>query len=122
MSLIRQKPIKAVAGNLNAPAVDTAAVVTLTAIAAKGHVLQQVIYSYHGADPTAGNLIVEDGAGTTVFDIDISSEGEAFLEFSPPIKGSKNTALVVTLAAGGATVTGKLNLGHYTDDLAGSGS
>lgn len=117
MSLVRQKPIKAVVGNLNAPAVDTNAVVTLTAIADKGHVLQQVTYSYHGAAPTAGSLIVEDGLGTTVFDVDITNAGEASLEFNPPIKGSKNTALVITLAAGGATVTGKVNVGHYTDDL-----
>jgi len=118
MSLVRNKPIKVAAGNFHAPAVNVAAVVTLTAIAAKGHVLQQIVYSYHGAAPTGGNLIVENGVGTTVFNIDITDAGEAFLELNPPIKGSKNTALVVTLAAAGASCTGKLNLGHYTDDLA----
>lgn len=118
MSLVRQTPIKAVVGNLNAPAVNVAAIVILAAISNKGHVLQQICYSYHGAAPTGGNIIVEDGAGTTVFDLDITDAGEAFLQLNPPIKGSKNTLLRVTLAAAGASVTGKLNLGHYTDDLA----
>ena len=117
MSLVRQTPIKAAAGNFHAPAVNIAAIVTLAAIANKGHVLQQIVYSYEGA-PTGGNLIVEDGAGTTVFNIDITAEGEAFLTLTPPIKGSKNTLMRVTLAAGGASSTGKVNLGHYTDDLA----
>ncbi len=119
MSLVRQTPIKAAAANFHAPAINTAAIITLAAIAAKGHVLQQISYSYVGAAPAAnGNLIVEDGSGTTVFNIDLSLEGERSIYFDPPLKGSKNTAMIITLAAGGASVTGKLNVGQYTDDLA----
>lgn len=100
------------AAHVNAPAVNTAAVVTL---AAAGVGIQNVLHSIHwgfSAAPAAGTtLIVEDGAGTTIFTTYISAAGPGFEQF---IKGGRagtaNTAMIVTLAAGGAGVSGSLTL------------
>lgn len=116
MSNVRQQASKAGIGNVSAPAINTAAVVTLAANATKRHYLTQIDFSYEGAAPAAnGNLIVEDEAGTTVFNIDIALEGDRTINFFNPLRGRVNKAMVITLAAGGASVTGKLSIGAYTD-------
>lgn len=100
------------AAQMNVPAVNVAAVVTL---AAAGVGVQNVLHSIHwgfSAAPAAGTtLIVEDGAGTTIFTTYISAAGPGFEQF---IKGGRagtaNTAMIVTLAAGGAGVFGSLTL------------
>jgi hypothetical protein len=105
------------AADVHAPAANTAAVVTYEAVAALHHVISGIAWSYAGSGTlTGGNLKVEDGAGTTVFSIDITSLGAGFIPFIPPKRGTVNTAMVVTLAAGGADVTGKVSvLGHWTE-------
>jgi len=104
----------AAAANMNAPAAKTEAVVTKAA-AGEGvyNVLGGVYWSYDD-DPTAGGLVITDG-GTTVFSLAITSKGPGFLPFTPPLKSAANAALVATLAAGGASVTGKLNLHAWTE-------
>lgn len=104
-------PSRAVStGDVHAPAANTAAVVNLAAAGAgKFNVIDGIAWSYSG-DPTGGNLKVEDGAGNVVFSVDITSAGPGFIPFMHPKRGSANTALVVTLAAGGAGVTGKVSL------------
>ena len=92
------------AANGHAPAANTAAVVTLAATAARAHVLSQIIWSYDG-DPTGGSLTISIG-GVALPSFAITSGGPGFLTFWPPIKGHVNEAIVVTLAAGGAGVTG----------------
>lgn len=95
--------------NVHAPAANTAAVVTYAAGGAGvAHTISGVAWSYN-ADPTAGNLKIEDGSGTTVFSVDITSKGPGFFLFPEPLRGSANTALIITLAAGGASCTGKVN-------------
>lgn len=97
------------ANNFHAPAANTAATVTITADSAKPVILSQVFFSYAGSGTLAGgNLIVENGAGTTVFSIDIESKGVYEFTFQPALASSPNTALIVTLAAGGANVSGKV--------------
>jgi hypothetical protein len=101
--------------NQHEPAANTAAIVTKAAAGAGiTHVLALVAWSYD-ADPTAGSLTIEDGAGTTVFKVDITAGGPGFFAFSPPLKGTANTALVATLAAGGAGVSGIVNLHTWTE-------
>jgi hypothetical protein len=74
-----------------------------------------VAWSYSG-DPTGGNLKIEDGSGTTVFSVDVTSKGPGFFLFPEPLRGAANTALIVTLAAGGSGVSGKVNvLGKRTE-------
>lgn len=97
--------------DVHAPASNTAAVVT-AAVADRRHAIGGVAWSYSGA-PTGGNLKVEDGSGTTVFTADITAGGPGFIPFVPGLAGRANTALIITLAAGGSGVSGKVSvLGH----------
>lgn len=97
--------------NVHAPASNTAAVITYTA-RTSAHAISGIAWSYDAA-PTGGNLKIENGAGTTVFTIAITAAGPGFIPFPQPRFGSPNTALIVTLAAGGAGVTGKVNVLYY---------
>ena len=78
------------------------------------NVLALVAWSYDNT-PTAGSLTIEDGSGTTVFKVDITAAGPGFIPFDPPLKGTANTALIATLAAGGAGVSGIVNLHTWTE-------
>ncbi len=114
---VRETSVAAAAGDVHAPAVNTAAVLNYAAGGpGVSHVLTGVAYSYLGGAPAGGNLKIEDGAGTIVFSQDIKLEGPGVVAFPLPKKGTAATALIVTLAAGGAAVTGKLSaLNHYTE-------
>lgn len=99
-------------GDVHAPAANTAAVITYAAATGTEHVIWGVAWSYDGA-PTGGNLLIQDGTDT-VFSMDITAGGPGYV----PVRrrGSTNTALVVTLAAGGAGVSGKVNvLAHWAE-------
>jgi hypothetical protein len=106
----------AAAADVHTPAANTAAILTYAAAGAGvSHCLSGLAWSYN-ADPTGGNLKVEDGAGNVVFSLDITSKGPGFVAFPQPKKGTANTAMIVTLAAGGASVTGKVDaLNHWTE-------
>ncbi len=93
---------------VHAPAANTAATITLAA-AGEGlaHFLPSIKWSYN-ATPSSGNLKVEDGSGVVVFNEDITTDGAGFFEVN--IQGSANTALIITLSAGGSGVSGKLSL------------
>lgn len=112
----REESIVAAAADVNAPAVNTAAVVTYGASAGNYHVITGVAWSYIGGVPVGGNLLITD-AGATVFSIDIAEEGPGFFTFPAPKRGAAvNTAMVVTLAAGGAGITGKVSvLNHWLE-------
>lgn len=105
--------IPASSADIHAPSSNTAAVVTYAAATDKQHVITGIAWSYDGA-PTGGNLKIEDVSGTTVFSIDITAAGPGVIYFNPPKSAAaKNTALIITLAAGGSGVTGKVSvLGH----------
>jgi len=91
------------------PAANTAAVVTLAAAGAgKRHVIASVEWSYD-ANPTAGSLAITDG-GTQVFKVDITKGGPGFFQWVPPKRFAANSAVVATLAAGGASVSGIVNV------------
>lgn len=105
----------AATANQHEPAANTAATITKAAAGAGvSNVLAMVAWSYDG-DPTAGSLTVEDGSGTTVFKVDITAGGPGFFAWSPPLKGTANTALVATLAAGGSGISGILCLHTWTE-------
>jgi hypothetical protein len=103
----REVPSSFDADLYDAPAAGTAAEVEIAA-AGTGvcNVIRGIAWSYN-AEPAGGNLKIEDGA-TTVFSMDIATAGAGFV----PVfgKGSANTALTVTLAAGGEDVSGKVNV------------
>src|SRR5437588_5344744 len=99
-----EEPIQAVLADSNAPAANTAAVVSYTA-GATGvqHCLSGVAWSYSAA-PTGGNLQISDGSNV-IFSMDITAAGAGVVYFTPPKKGSAATALTITLAAGGSGVS-----------------
>lgn len=90
----------------HAPAAATAAVVTLTADADSRNILGQIFWSYSAA-PTGGSIKVEDGAGSVVWGPHyITAAGIDSVTFNPPLCGTRNTALVITLASGAGAVVG----------------
>lgn len=92
------------------PAANTAAVITIAADAEQFWVLDWLMWSYSEV-PTAGRLTVAIG-GTTYIDLDITAAGPGPLRFEPPLYNpsfAKGETMVITLAAGGGTCTGKLS-------------
>lgn len=94
------------------PSANVAAVVTIAADADKFHAISRIDYSYDAA-PTGGNLQVVAGS-TTILNVDITSAGHGYFDLKFPDllhnAFTKNEAVVVTLAAGGSGVDGKLTV------------
>lgn len=110
---VSQTRVPCAAADVNAPAVNTAAVVTYTADATHKHIISGVAWSYSGGIPVGGRLTITDG-GVTIFDTDITDSGCGSFEFPrPKIGAAVNSALVITLAAAGASVTGKLSIENH---------
>lgn len=102
--------------NVHTPATNTNAVVTYSAVSSQSHCISGVAFSYSGGTPTNANLKIEDGSGNTVFSVDVTSSGVGFIPFFPFLRGSVNTALIITLSAGGAGISGKLSvLNHWRE-------
>lgn len=98
--------------DVHAPASNTAAVITYAADSRGAHVISGVAWSYD-ADPTGGSLTITDG-GSAIFKVAITNKGPGFIPFEVPKKATSNSALVITLAAGGSGITGVVNaLGHW---------
>ena len=91
------------------PASNTAAVVTLAASPDFKHAIRQLFWSYSGGAPV-GRLTITDG-GVTVLVFDITAAGPAPMAINMMFE--TNSAVVVTLLAGGAGVTGKLTVESY---------
>lgn len=91
------------------PAANVAAVVTLAANATGRHVIERISWSYSAA-PTGGSIQIEDGAGNIQRKFFIAAGGP----YSIPVLfiGSLNTACIITLAAGGAGISGTLDVEH----------
>jgi hypothetical protein len=104
---VREATAPAAAAHVNAPAANTAAVITLAATADKKHYVPRVAWSYD-AVPTGGRLTITDD-GTTVFDMSITADGPGVIDLGIE-SAAVNKAMVITLAAGGAAVTGKVNV------------
>ena len=90
---------------------NAAGAITYAAVAGMRHALHSLTVSYSGGTAT-GELKIEDGAGNTVWSVVLPAAGVYHFDFPTPLQGSKNTALVVTLAAGGSGVVGKVNAQH----------
>lgn len=107
-------PLDAGTGNVSAPAANTAAAVTCAAVSGRRQHLALVAWSYSAA-PTGGRLTLADGADT-VLDLAITAAGPGNLFGSSlALRGEVGNALVATLAAGGAGVSGKLNTYCYVE-------
>jgi hypothetical protein len=111
-----EMPIAASTNDVATPAANQAATITYAAGAAGvSHCISGLMWSYSAA-PTGGNLQVQDGSGNVVFSMDITAAGAGFIPFSPPKKGTTATAMIITLAAGGNGVSGKVSVAaHWTE-------
>jgi|ERR1051326_2029544 hypothetical protein len=89
----------------------TAAAKTYAADSTGMHVISQILYSY-STTPTGGRLTVEDGSGNYIVDVDLPAGGPNSINFTPPLEGTINTAMIVTMAAPGGSIVGKLNIRH----------
>jgi hypothetical protein len=98
------------------PVANADAVITKAAPGAGKHnTISAVYWSYDGT-PTGGALHIDSGnSAHRIFSIDITAGGPGFMHFDPPRKINAATALIVTLVAGGAGVTGKLNISHWVE-------
>ena len=105
----------ALTAHVHQPAANTAAVVTLAAPGAGvRNVLGMILFGYDG-DPTGGSITVEDGVGNTVAYAPVTAGGPGPINFTPPLKGDDNGAVIITLAAGGAGVTGSVCVHAWTE-------
>jgi hypothetical protein len=75
------------------------------------NVLSAIICSYSAA-PTGGGLTISDGSDA-VFALDITAVGPFTIPFEPPLIGTENNTMAITLAGGGGAVVGKLNCRHW---------
>jgi len=104
------------AANVHEPAAATPAVVTKAAGGAGVvNVIGQVAWSLSEAPAAHVNLMIEDGVGTTIFSVDVTSAGPGFISFNPPMRGSANTAMIITLASGAGAVIGKVSVHTWTE-------
>ena len=108
---VEQVPVKQTTSDYGTAAAATAVVLTYAALPGLAHRLHSIIASYSAA-PTGGTLKVEDGSGVTVFQCHITAAGPTVIPLPVGLIGSKNTALVVTLASGAGAVVGMLNCQH----------
>jgi len=107
--------VESAAADVSAPGSNAAAVVTYASAASQArHVVSGVAWSYSGT-PTGGLLTI--GNGTEIyFSMDITTAGAGLILFPRPKAARRNDALVVTLAAGGTGVTGKVSvLNHWVE-------
>ena len=87
---------------------NTAVVITLPATEGKRWVVPSLIYSYSNLPGVVGGITMFDGTNTLDWDeVEGSSKQRSF---SPHYRGEVNTAVVITLKAGGDGVIGKLNI------------
>jgi hypothetical protein len=98
----------AATANSATAAANTAVVITYAADAVNQHTMHGLVVSYAGAAPTGGSVKVENGSGNIVFQADLTAQGPIWLP--APLIGTVNTAMIVTLAAAGASCVGKVNV------------
>ena len=106
-------PQHAFINSTHAPAANTAAVVTLAARAGERRVVTQIDYSLAGTVAAAALLSVtglDESNYNVTLPIAVQS-GQLFFQMEP-LRGLVNTAVVVTLATGGASATGIINVIH----------
>lgn len=92
-----------------------AAAITFSADTLRPIVLRQIFCGYDGTPQAGATIKVEDGSGTTVWQMPITAAGPFVFTFDPPKTGTKNTAMIITLSAGGGSVTAYLAATAYVE-------
>ena len=95
---------------VHAPSSNTAAVITIAAVAGVAHELESVSFSYDAA-PTGGSITIESPSGTTLQKLFITAAGAGPVPLGNSCLKSPtvNAAMIITLAAGGSGVSGIVN-------------
>lgn len=103
---------KVIAAN-NLPVANTAAVITIAAVAGKTITIHGCQWSY-SLSPTGGNLLITTNTGaTTLISLDITAAGPGGFNFAIPGLPNKNVTL--TLASGTGSCVGKLNVQYVIE-------
>jgi hypothetical protein len=98
----------------NSGTAGAASTITYVASPGNSHTISGVAWSY-GASPTGGNLLIQDGSNT-ILNLDITAAGPGVIVFPRPKKGTPGANLVITLAGGGGSVQGRVNvLDHWLE-------
>jgi hypothetical protein len=117
--VVRQE-IGPMSADLTASATNAAAVITLPAVPNACHAITEgIAYSYGSSGSLTNGRITVAFGGVTDFVIDISAKGNGYVPYrkAAPV----NTAVTVTIADGGASVDGKINILGYERMLPGFG-
>lgn len=95
----------------HAPNDDTAATVTIPAYNSfdSAREISSIQFSYDDT-PTGGLLTVESPSGTVIWRHHITAAGIGPIDFPTPLPGAEGQAMIVTLAAGGSGIAGKLTV------------
>lgn len=106
-------------GDISAPAANTIAEIIYPRPGVYCyHAFSGLAWSYD-AQLVGGNLQMIDENLGIIFDIDITNQGPGFIPFLVPRRSSLNATMTIRLAAGGAGVSGKLNvLTHWIESIA----
>ena len=93
-----------------------ATTVTVTGQAGRRVIIRQLGWSYSAA-PSNGSIMVADSAGSpvTYFSIHVTDAGPDGWVFAPPLALPTSLNAVVTLAAPGGAVVGKLFVSAYVE-------
>jgi hypothetical protein len=84
-------------------AANAAAVISVT----NPRSVDWIVWSYDGA-PTGGKITIKEGL-VTLFEVDVTQGGPGQLLLNPIVGMTGDSVVTITLAAGGAGVTGKIN-------------
>ena len=84
----------------------------------RAHCLWGIAWSV-SATPTGCSIKIEDGSGNVVFGPhNVVAAGPDKIVFTNPMQGSFNTALIITLAAPGGSITSQVQgIGHFTTPI-----
>jgi hypothetical protein len=105
-------PVQGFAGDVATPAAHTAAVVTYPAVPGLIHVFYGAVWSYSGSGTLAGGLLTVKDGSTVIFAMGVQANGQDEVWLPRPILATAGAAMTVTLADGGANVTGTLTVNH----------
>jgi hypothetical protein len=95
-------------------AAGAAAVATLPAQADAGNTIREIFASYSGAPAAGSTCQIEDGSGNIVWKQAMpASGGWTVFVFDPAKTGTRNTATIITLSAGGGAVIAYLDVNAY---------
>lgn len=106
-SEIKIQSVGAYPDHFRTSAPNAAIEITLPASRKRGRMAGTIVWSYSAA-PTGGRLTMAGGGFG--LDIDIIAGGPDSITFQVPIHAMDDNDVILTLAAGGAGIVGKLNI------------